>query len=128
MTLLLLSGVAVVPLLGAASGNVDVGNLLAAYGTAAPFAALCLWWVQQSRKDRDAAQAELAAARAETKQIRDESLARERELLGRFAPVLYDSALLYEKGNARLAEVPASLAQVELLTQAVQDLTKRMRP
>lgn len=121
--LLFVSVLATPPVLAAADGNLDVGSLLAAYGTAAPFAALCLWWVYQARKDRDSAQAEAVAARAETKQVRDESLARERELTSRVAPMLYDGARLYERGNSML---PASLAQVDDLTRMVHELVEKM--
>lgn len=127
MRLLLLVGslLGVPPILAEQAGGVDVGSLLAAYGTAAPFAALCLWWVQQSRKDRDAAQADAAAARAETKQVRDESLAREREMTSRLGPMLYDGGLLFEKGTARLAQAP-DRSQLDQLTAAVQDLVRKI--
>ena len=134
MKLILLAGslLGVPPILAETAGGVDVGSLLAQYGTAAPFAALAFWIVVQSRKDRDTARAETAearaetaAARAETKQVRDDSLAREREMTSRLAPMLYDGGLLFDRGTARLAQAP-SPSELSQVTEALQELARKL--
>lgn len=134
MKLLVLAGVLGVPVLSA-TDSVDIPGGLAAYGIAAPFAAALIWMVREAHKDRDearaetaAARAEAAAARAEAKQERDASLTRERELNSRFGPMVYDSALLFDKGTARLADAPAEQAErVDRLVEAVQELTRKIQ-
>lgn len=119
-------------LLAATADSLDPGSLLKVYGVAAPFAAVCFWVVLQARKDRDQlrserddARREAADARAETQKVRDDALARERELTGRLGPMVYDSALLFEKGTARVAESPTS-PQLERLTEAVDELARKL--
>lgn len=119
MKTLVLAGLLGVPLLGATTDGVDVPSLITAYGTAAPFAALCWWQMQRAQKKLDEAERTIG-------DLQDQAIARERELIGRVAPMFYDGARLYERGNERLAAGPASASDLAELASQVQRLVRRL--
>lgn len=112
------------PVLGAADpGGFDVGTMIASYGIAAPFAGLCLWQMQRLQKKLDASETKISDLQAQ-------AVEREKEFATRLAPLLYDGALLYQRGNERLAaglssQEPAD-AEVRNLRKSVEELLRRM--
>ena len=113
------------PLLSATDAPLDLGSLLTAYGTAAPFAALCLWQLQNVKKERD-------ELRDENKTLHAAAVQRERELIGSVAPMFYDAARLYEGANRKLTQAPPAptpvvpVSDVETLARGVQELIARL--
>lgn len=120
-TLLLLGYIGVpVPLLAASDAPVDIPTMLASYGIAAPFVGLCWWQMQRAQKQLD-------EARSEIKALQEQAISRERELIGRVAPMIYDGARLYERGNAQLAQIPAKASDLASLAEQVQHLIDRLQ-
>lgn len=123
--------------LSAQGESLDIGNLLASYGIAAPFAALCWWQMKRSQEKLDDAEKRIT-------ELQEAAVTRERDFSARLGPLLYDGALLYQKGNERLREglqpeqlhrpVVESveqlsrpvLEQVEQLSHKVSELIERM--
>lgn len=119
MRLVLLSALVGGPVLGAAEGGVDLASMLVSYGVAAPFAALCWWQMQRSQKQLD-------EARKEVKDLQEQAVARERDLIARVAPMIYDGARLYEKGNEHLIRNPPASPELEgLMRELVAKLQER---
>lgn len=123
MDLLLIATIAGLPLAGAASGSLDIGTMLASYGIAAPFAALCFWQMQRSQKEN-------STLKQQIDDLQAKRLSDQRDFVARLAPMLYDSALLYRQGNERLsqglskAQEPAD--DLHQLAERVEDLLRRM--
>jgi hypothetical protein len=114
-------------IVAAADGaGLDIGTMIASYGIAAPFAALCWWQMQRSQRKLDAAEATIAELNAN--RLRDQQ-----DFLARVAPMLYDSALLYRQGNERLtqglSQTPTPITdddELHRLSTSVQELLRRM--
>ncbi len=99
------------------SGGVDIVTILASYGIAAPFAILCWWQMVRS-------QAKVDKLETDIRGLQDAAVNREKEFAQRLAPLLYDGAMLYRKGNEQLTknleQVPTD--EVGRLVESVQQL------
>lgn len=110
-----------------AGGGIDISTALLAYGVAAPFAGLCFLQMQRNQKKADAAEAKVEA-------LQNDAINREREFAMRLAPLLYDGALLYQRGNEtldrRLAQPPPAAAadddELHALRSSVEELLRKL--
>lgn len=109
------------PFLAAADGSINVGSMLASYGIAAPFAALCFWQMQRASQKLDKAEEQIAKLQAD-------AVINAREFAARFAPLLYDASLLYKQGNEKLTQglSQSQESEVHRLREEVEELVRRI--
>lgn len=124
--LVLLAFGAAAPIVAVADATgLDVGTMIVSYGVAAPFAGLCLLQLQRTQKRADAAEAKV-------EMLQTAAVEREREFAMRLAPLLYDGALLYQRGNERLAQgiaqspAPADDDELHALRSSVEELLRKL--
>lgn len=118
------------------SGGSSDLSWLAPFGAAAPFAGLALLQMNRAQNKLDKQEEKHAAVQAETekthrdevlrmqeelRQLRQDGIQRERELVLRFGNIIYDSALLYKEGNAAVEQLARAARPTRVQAQEHDD-------
>lgn len=102
-------------------GGIDVGTALVAYGVAAPFAALAVWWAWQERRERIAIQKQRDAERAEVVPL----IARAVEVLSRVQAGMGATVERVHAPDAR--DVDALLGKLSRVVDYLEDDRRETR-
>lgn len=102
-----------------AGGTLDWTPILASFGVAGPFAAVCL--LQMNR-----AQAKVEKLEAKVDDLQAAALQRERENVARLSPIVYDSALLYKQGNEYASKVLDQADHVAVAEPSISEVNNKL--